>query len=360
MSNQGSRAKEINRPTAFLIACIISFILIQTVIHGMPLTADIIRHFIVWGAGLIVVQSLCLRPRFLHRFVVVLFVLGLVAVPFLTFSGGPLEVSRARIDVQVSGNLTHQNGLASWFGFCAIFFAIFGLESNRSVLRAISWLLAAGCWLIIGYTVSRGTLLATAIATSFGFRRILGRGFAPLILLLLIVALAAESGLFEDIVSRYADRSTEETGRLLLWPYVIERFLMSPLLGVGVINNSTYVPELNQSISTPHNSFLFFALSSGVVPLALYVTYWIRAARRYFSRSKRHEYAPYQIPFLLYVLVIFMLGDVNMASWVLLALTVGAGAGASYHGREAILARSNEQHRTKALLTRNTTAANLR
>jgi hypothetical protein len=324
-SNLGTRAKEIFHPIVFLIACIFSFVLIQIVIHGTPMTTDIIRHLIVWVCGLIVVQSLSIRSRFLHRFALVLFFLGLVAIPYLTVSGGPLEVSRARVDVEVSGNLTHENGLAGWFGFCATFFAIYGLESNRNAVRVLSWLASAGCWLIIGYTVSRGSLLATALATSFAMRRIIGRGFAAIVLLLLIVALAFESGMFLEIVSRYEDRSTLETGRLLLWPHVIERIFASLVFGVGFLNMSTFVPEMNQPISTPHNTFLFFALTSGIIPFAFYIAYWIRAAKRYFLTVERNDHTAYQAPFLLYVLVIFMFGDMNMAPWVLLALTVGGG-----------------------------------
>jgi hypothetical protein len=359
ISNLGSHAREINRPIVFLIACIVTFIIIQTVIHGIPVTQYIIREFVVWVSGLVVVYSLCLRPSFMHRYMIVLFALGLIAVPYLTFSGGLHEVSRAYIGINVSGNLSHENGLGNWFGFCATYFAIFGLETKRNVTRAVTWSLATACLIIVGVTVSRGALLATALATSLGFRRILGRGFAPLILLLFLIALAAEAGLFTDIISRYEERGTEETGRLLVWPYVIERFFSSPLLGVGVLDIATFVPEMNRPIN-PHNTFLFFALSSGVVPLALYLAYWIQAGRRYFARAEPNEYAPYQIPFLLYVLVTFLVGDVNMASWVLLALTVGAGAGVFQPKRYSGTARTNERHLKTIPLTRNRTAAHLR
>ena len=65
-----------------------------------------------------------------------------------------------------SGPLSNSNGMAFWFGFCAIYFAVVGLETRRMSLRLVAWTAAVACLFVIGLTVSRGTLLAVAIQSS--------------------------------------------------------------------------------------------------------------------------------------------------------------------------------------------------
>ena len=51
----------------------------------------------------------------------------------------------ARVDIAVQG-LTHPAGFAVWFGFCAIFFAVFGIESTRKpVFKMGAWGLMCLC-----------------------------------------------------------------------------------------------------------------------------------------------------------------------------------------------------------------------
>src|SRR5437867_11505784 len=109
-----SCAWKVYAPIALLIACATSFCLVQIVIHGLSITDGDIRAFIIWILGLIIVHSLCLRRGFLHRFIVVLLVLGAITVPYLAFNPG--EVERARVGIQV-GILSHPGGLAEWFGY---------------------------------------------------------------------------------------------------------------------------------------------------------------------------------------------------------------------------------------------------
>src|SRR5262249_40460168 len=141
-----------------------------------------------------------------------------------------------------------------------------------------SWLAAIGCLYIVGLTVSRGTLSAIAVASIIALRRLLKNGFLPLLILCILIWVLAESGMFAQMTSFYGSRANEETGRFLVWPLVIARFLDSPLIGVGVSNSGTFVPLKMHEI-TPHNALLFVALTSGIVPLVFFVLYWWRAAR---------------------------------------------------------------------------------
>ena len=120
----------------------------------------------------------------------------------------------------------------------------------------------------------------------------------------------------------------EETGREILWPAAIERIFSSPfvtLFGVGLSNVAMDIIRARNSIP-PHNTFLFFALSSGVVPLAFFIAFWIQAVWRA-AHAKSQEGDSFRIPYLIFAFVGAMFGDLGfMSPWGLLALSVGAGS----------------------------------
>jgi O-antigen ligase len=324
----GFAATTVFAPIGSLLACIIAFICIQIAFHGFSVTDPVIRTFILWIFWMLIVQSLCLRPAFVRRCTLVIFAIGLVAVPNLTFNTGG-SVARAAAAIDLGGNLRNANGLGSWFGFCLVSFAMLGLDEKRMSRRAFYWSAAAACLLIAGLSVSRGALVASAIAIIVGFRGLFRRGAMPLLLLIFLSGLIVQSGLFGQIVSLYQERGMEETGRLLLWPHVLERVWTSPLLGVGDADISTYIPEAASSVSTPHNSFLFFALASGIIPLALWALFWIQAGKRSLSHSNRSGHESFRLPFFIYVFINFLVGDINIDPWVLLAIAVAAGSNVS-------------------------------
>jgi O-antigen ligase len=339
-----SRAKQIYGPLGLLFACGISFVLVQIAILGEPILSDTNRAFINWIVFLVVVQSLSVRQGFLHRLTLFLFLLGVIVVPHLSFQAQGYE--RARIDISVAGHLSNPIGLAEWFGFCSVYFAIYGAENKRGVIRVGSWLIAVGCLFVIGLTVSRGPILACALAITVGFRRFLSRGFVPLLLLIILTGVVYESGLFDPIASVYGERGTEDTGREVLWPQVIERILASPFFGVGASNVATFVPERGDSIASPHNSFLYFALSSGIVPLTFYVVFWLKTAWRNFSNIKRSEDDAFRLPLLIFTFVTVMLGDTGfMSPWALPALSFAAGTYISHGPRTRGLIRGSGRAR---------------
>src|SRR5262249_10791771 len=107
LTQMGSRAKKVFAPIGVLFACIISFIIVQIVVHGASIIDETIRYFILWICGMIIVQSLCLRPGFLRRCTIVLFVIGLITLPYLVFSGD----QRAAAGIDIQGGLRNPNGL---------------------------------------------------------------------------------------------------------------------------------------------------------------------------------------------------------------------------------------------------------
>lgn len=327
----GSHAKEVLGPVAFLLASLIASISIQIALHQTSLTDAYITRSILWISGMIIVQSLALRPGFLYRCAIVLFVIGIIPLRDLTFSGGGGAVDHARLDEAVQGNLSHPAGLAYWFGFCAVFFAIAGLEDKRVRIQILYWMAAVGSLLVVALTVERGPLLATAIAITIAFRRILKRGFLPVLLLMILTGIVLESGLFADSAAQYQTRGLEETGRLIIWRTVIDRILESPWVGVGATGVGTQVFFWDRRFITPHNAFLYFALASGVVPFALFVAFWIRATLASLTHRDGSNSAVFRIPLLAYGLVFFMTGDGSPDPWVLLMLAVIAGRGIPHH-----------------------------
>jgi len=320
----GARRREIYAPIALLLACQIGHVLVQQLAHDVFVLSDSLRWFILWIFSTIIVQSLCLRRGFLLRCSIVLFAIGIIAVPHLGFN---LDVvDRARADIDIGGGLKNPNGLAAWFGFCVVSFGIAAIEMKRTNLWR--WFYSAASilsLLVVALTVSRGALLGCALALTVGLRRLLSRAFIPLLLLICLGWLVFEAGLVNHFVGNYEERATEETGRFLLWPLVITRILESPLVGVGVSEISTYIPATGQPITTPHNSFLFFALSSGFVPFVLYLGFWVKAVRGSIFDNMRSENTPFRIPLLLYALVAFLLADISAEPWSILALAIAAG-----------------------------------
>jgi hypothetical protein len=320
------------KPVGALIACVGAFVAIQYVFHDVPLRDASLRSFVLWICGLVLVRALTLRAGFLERCTIVIFALGLVAVPSLTFSDSG-STERAQAGIALSGNLRNANGLGAWFGFCFVSLSLLGLENRKWSVRLFYWSAAAASILITGLSVSRTAILASGIAVLVGFRDILKRGFAPLLVLLVLMGLVVESQLFDRVVERYEARGLEDTGRLVLWPHVVDRIWTSPLVGVGVNDLSTYIPERADSIATPHNSFLYIALSSGFVPLLCWALFWLRTGTRLLSDGPSRQYARFQLPFLLYALIEFSLGDMNNDPWVLVALAVAAAPSFSYAPR---------------------------
>jgi O-antigen ligase len=321
-----SSFKAVYGPIALLLACATSFFFIQIFVHGQDIMDQNIRAFITWVFGLIIVQSLCLRQGFCLRFPLVLFVIGATTLPFVGFNPAAANgIEAARVDIAVQGQLTHPAGLADWFAFCAVFFTIFGIEARRNSFRIGAWSLAVVCLFVVTLTVERGPLLGAVLAITVGCRSVLKRSFVPVLALVILVCGGiAVTGLLDQAFSKYAQRGMEETGRETLWPEAIDRFLTSPLVGVGESN--ILLPLGLSKKAPPHNAFLRIALSSGVLPFAFFLAFWIQAARKSVFHTRGSEDNPFRLPYLSYTLVSLMIGDIGFMNYGgLLTISLAAG-----------------------------------
>jgi hypothetical protein len=349
-----SCAKIVYAPIGSLIACVIAFLLVQVVIHDVSILDEGIRAFIIWILQLIIVQSLCLRQGFSLRYPLVLFVFGLAMLPFLSFDQG--EIERARVGLAVQGGLSHPGGIAEWFGFFAVYFAVRGLENKRLGVQICAWLIAVGCLSISVLAVSRTILFAVALATTVAFRGLLKRGFVPLVLFIILTGVIYEGGFFDRVISNYETRGMEKTGREELWPDAIARISTSPVFGVGISKVGTDVLATGYA-TPPHNSFLYFALSSGVVPFAFWVSFWIQAAWRS-VHAKGQETDAFRLPYLVFTFVDVMFGDSGfMTPWALLALSLGAGSAIASSTHRLLVIRKAGGRRVAQFVKRRSRAA---
>jgi O-antigen ligase len=300
-------------------------LLIQILLYGDSILTNESRNFVTWMLALVVVQSLALRPGFLHRFAIALFLIGICMLPYLQVSES--DADRFRLDRSVG--FSNANDLGAFFGFFCLYFIIAAIENRQVLTRFACGLGAIGSLYVVGLTVSRGPLFAIAVAAVVGGRRFLKRGFIPLLVLVLLAWVAYLSGLFDQALASYQNRFGQETGRLQVWPLALERFWDSPWFGVGVSNVATDVP--GRKPVTPHNGFLHVGLSSGLVPLLFFVAYWWRSGRAALAKARQPSRdARFQIPLWLYAfLITFQLGVAFMAPWsiVILGVAMSRGSG---------------------------------
>jgi hypothetical protein len=318
-----SRPQVVWAPIGFALSCGISVIALQLALHDTDPLGET-RPFIDWLLLLLIVQALTLRPGFLHRFAFAAFGMGLCSLTFVEFrdSGDIVRGDIARAVAYGTG-LANPNVLSLWFGFCFLYFLVFGLEARRIVLRAASWLTAFGCLYVISITVSRGPLVGVAVASLFAFRHALKDSFKPLLFFAVLSFAVYESGVFDRVTDFYLARGMEETGRGILWPLAFQRFLDSPWEGVGLAQIE--IPFGGRLVG-PHNGILYIALASGVIPAAFFLAYLFRAGMGAFRRdAERFPDARFLQPLVAFAFLTVMTGDAAfMIAWpvVVLALAV--------------------------------------
>ena len=312
-----------------------TYLLVQIVIFRESALDENIRPVISWILGIVAIQCLALRRGFLHRAAIAITLVGACTLPYMTLYRGS-----TRFGLTTGIGIANPNDLSAWFGFSALYFAVIALESRRTAVRLVTALAATACVFVVILTVSRGPLFALAIALLVAFRRILKRGVFALLPLLIIGWVVYGLGLFDRSAEQYVSRGLEESGRLLVWPAAIARFLESPLTGVGVSQVATYIPVKEIAV-TPHNQFIFVALAGGAVPLLFFLLYWWELGRSALELKRQgHEDAVVLIPLLLYVLLIgIQLNQPYMAPWAMVVLGVVSANGFVMKAKASVAAR---------------------
>ena len=320
--NVGSKAY---KPVAWALCTGILTIAVQFLFYdpAAPVARTEIVELCSWIALLITVQALSLRPGFLHRFALVASGIGLACVPYIQ-----VRVVDGVMRAWATGTqIATPNVLGMWFGFCTLYFVLFGFHCTTSkVLRVASWGAAIACFFILLIAVSRGPLLGLTLACVVGLRSTLKGSFIPLLGFVLLVWLVYATGVFDDWLGYYFFRATEQSGRERLFPIALERILDSPWIGVGLadvaIRNSV------GKFINPHNGFLHIALGAGIFPMLCFVRYLVQSitgALRIMRKEHSSGEAALIPPLVMFSLVEIMILDFSfMSPWVVVACSLAS------------------------------------
>ena len=130
-------------PLLYPFGCAISYLLIQILVYGESILTNESRAFVTWMLALVIVQSLVLRPGFLHRFAIALFLIGMCMLPYLRVS--ETDTERFRLDRSVG--FSNANDLAAFFGFFCLYFIIAAIENRQVLTRVACGLGAIGSYM---------------------------------------------------------------------------------------------------------------------------------------------------------------------------------------------------------------------
>jgi hypothetical protein len=316
----GAQASRVYAPVALALCTGASVFAVQFFFFsGLSLANSI--PFIGWLCHVIIVQALSLRPRFLHRFVLAASAIGLGTLPYvhLVREGGRMRAFASETSI------ANANTLAMWFGFCAVYFLLWGLQSRTLILRAVYWAGGLGSLYMVALTVSRGPLLAIVLAFVVGLRPVLKRSFFPVLSLVLVIWLVYESGVFQQAIDSYIVRGTEESGREKVMPLALQRLLDSPWTGVGL--EAIFTPVGGGKAITPHNGLLYLGLAAGIIPVICFLGYLagaVSGALRIMRRAHAGE-ATLLPPLMIFALIELMIVDTAfMSAWVVVVFGLAA------------------------------------
>lgn len=316
------------------LACGAVYLFIQLGLHGESLYGMYVYQFGPWLISVAIVQVLAIhRPNFLNRFIWFTFFMGLAMLPFMSLSQG---AAYERVEMNQEMGYANGNAVAGWFGFCVVCLVIKGYIEKNLAARLVMWVCAVFSLYVVTLTISRGALLAITGALVVASKRLLKGGFLPLILLAALLGGLMVLGFFDQAVRSYSIRAGEETGRFRVWPLLIERFLNSPLIGVGA-SHAGAVTSTGKYV-TPHNGFLLFAVASGIVPLILFCSYILQSALEALRAGRSdHEQAVFYLPLVIYAMLIVFAGNMEFgAPWAMVSLALPVAAGVDQMNQNVI------------------------
>jgi O-antigen ligase len=303
------------------LACGASYLIIQLILHGEALHTLYVYQFGPWILSLVIVQALAIyRTDFLHRFAWFTILIGLAMLPFLSFRSDAGYV-RAGLETGVGLAYSNPNALGGWFGFCLVYLTIKGYVETRPVYRLAAWVMAVGSLYVVTLAVSRAALLAATVSLLVASRRLLKAGFLPVLLLAGLLIGLREIGVFDEAIDAFSRRGMEDTGRLQVWPLLIEKFINSPFIGYGASKVGTVTAT--GAFRTPHNGFLLIAVASGIVPLLLFCAYCYRSGMAAWRANAADQDFMFYLPLVVYTLLMASSGNGDFTMpWAIVSLAV--------------------------------------
>jgi O-antigen ligase len=321
----GSSILTVLHATWIPIACGASYLFIQLTLHGESLFGRYVYQFCPWIISLVIVQSLAIhRPNFLHRFAWCTLLVGLAMLPFMSLFIVDDSTQRMGLESGVGLAYANPNAVATWFGFCALYLIIKGYIEAHPAYRLALWVAAVGSLYIVALTVSRGALIAIAASLLVASRKLLKVGFLPLLLLAVLLLGLVELGIFDQVFHLYSQRGIKDSGRLQTWPFVFDKFLDSPVIGIGASNVGVFTAG---RVRTPHNGFLLLAAASGIVPLILFCAYVFRSGMAALRTPVSDQDVAFYLPLFTYTVLMTNAGNMEFAAhWAVVSFAVPLAA----------------------------------
>jgi O-antigen ligase len=250
--------------------------------------------------------------------------IGLAMLPFISLKHGG-QYERVGMDRSAGVAYANPNALGAWFGFCVLYLVIKGYVETYIGYRLTAWFMAVSSLYVVTLTVSRGALIAIAASLLIASRRLFKAGLLPILVLAVLLWGLVEAGVFDQAIRAYMVRGAEETGRLKLWPLLIEKFLSSPIIGWGASNAGAVTSD--GVYRTPHNTFLLFAVASGFIPLLLFGAYCLKSGTAAWHAHTDDQDFLFFLPLVVYSVLITSAGNMDfMAPWAVVSLAVPVAA----------------------------------
>ena len=259
--------------------------------------------------------------------------------------GSGLFVSVYTIIQKILGQVTADGRVIGIFGYSPNYVALFlapiavllvayGLQltaQRKYWFSAVSCLLLAVSLIAIYFSGSRGGFLAIAGGVGIFvilryWSRIRARlGSQIMIVILIIIAIATSWTLFKPDLSASPEAgrvASSNNVRYQIWQTSIELGKLHPVSGVGLGNFQSAFGDLTQNRAnfseyitplalTPHNIFLMFWLSTGILGLVAFIWLLVEFFRKGFSSLKK----PLRLIILAVMASIIIYGLVESSIW---------------------------------------------
>jgi len=254
-------------------------LLIQILVHDVPVTAPYNFPFLFWPVTGIVVYVLASRAGFMKRLAFIMFGIGLVLHFFAVSS---VEGVYSRLFLNANSGIDNANDYGIWLAFCSLIFWLWGWKEIRRASRLFFWACALLAVIMSMQTVSRTALLSLGVACIIGMRGIPRKyWFGAFLGLGMIFLMLNYLPFFNTEIQYYQDRLNEDTGRTIIWSASIPLIEAHPWLGYGTDvlggHNAVNVKGKILPLNSPHDPFILLWLGSGIIPVITFSLLWLMA-----------------------------------------------------------------------------------
>lgn len=173
------------------------------------------------------------------------------------------------------------NYTSFFIGIIILISLFYASRTSSWITRNVYYVIVVILVVCMGLLISRGSIIALAIALLFYFRKsIFSVKIIKYGLLLGVVGfILYTTGLLDDIITRFHDSDMEDgSGRTIIWSVGLHTFMTQGLFtnifggGVGFADQTAFIGGIYYS---PHNNFLEILYNFGFIGLTIFILWWI-------------------------------------------------------------------------------------